>query len=122
MERVDGRGKLIHGWAPQEKILAHASVGGFLSHCGWNSTLEALWAGKPIAAWPLAVEQRLNARLLLITEWPGSCWCFKCADVSWGWLLQVFGERIENCGGGAQGRRWHGGQSGGDARHICAHE
>jgi len=64
MERVARRGKLIHGWAPQEAILAHASVGGFLSHCGWNSTLEALWAGKPIAAWPLAVEQRLTARYL----------------------------------------------------------
>lgn len=64
MERVEGQGKLIHGWAPQEKILAHESVGGFMSHCGWNSTLEALWAGKPIAAWPLAVEQRLNARYL----------------------------------------------------------
>lgn len=62
LERVEGRGKLIHGWAPQEKILAHEAVGAFMSHCGWNSSLEALWAGKPLIAWPLAVEQRLTAR------------------------------------------------------------
>lgn len=62
MERIEGRGRLITQWAPQQLILSHRSVGGFMSHCGWNSTLEALWAGKPIVAWPCAIDQELTAR------------------------------------------------------------
>ncbi|KAL2905714.1 UDP-glycosyltransferase 71A15 [Bienertia sinuspersici] len=60
LERTADRGKII-GWAPQVSILGHSSVGGFVSHCGWNSTLESLWFGVPIAAWPLYAEQQLNA-------------------------------------------------------------
>lgn len=56
----EGRG-LVCGWAPQVEILAHKGVGAFVSHCGWNSTLESLWFGKPIVAWPLYAEQRGNA-------------------------------------------------------------
>ncbi|OQV17724.1 putative UDP-glycosyltransferase 72B1 [Hypsibius exemplaris] len=52
-------------WAPQKLILSHASVGVFLSHCGWNSTLEGLASGKPIVAWPMFVDQLLNAQLIL---------------------------------------------------------
>ncbi|XP_057492261.1 anthocyanidin 3-O-glucosyltransferase 5-like [Actinidia eriantha] len=51
-------------WAPQMRILTHPSVGGFLSHCGWNSTLESLTNGVPIVAWPLYAEQRMNAVVL----------------------------------------------------------
>ncbi|KAL6178682.1 hypothetical protein ACLB2K_050200 [Fragaria x ananassa] len=40
--KVGKRGLVIHGWAPQLLILSHASAGGFISHCGWNSTLEAV--------------------------------------------------------------------------------
>nr|GMD57002.1 anthocyanidin 3-O-glucosyltransferase 5-like [Ipomoea batatas] len=45
-------------------ILKHPSTGGFLSHCGWNSTLESIKHGVPIIAWPLYAEQRQNATLL----------------------------------------------------------
>ncbi|XP_030462629.2 anthocyanidin 3-O-glucosyltransferase 5-like [Syzygium oleosum] len=55
---------ILPSWAPQVEILSHPSVGGFLSHCGWNSTLESIANGVPMIAWPLYAEQRLNAMLL----------------------------------------------------------
>uniref|UniRef100_A0A7N0TYK4 Glycosyltransferase n=1 Tax=Kalanchoe fedtschenkoi TaxID=63787 RepID=A0A7N0TYK4_KALFE len=60
LARTEGRG-LICGWAPQAKILAHKSVGGFVTHCGWNSILESIWFGVPTATWPLYAEQQVNA-------------------------------------------------------------
>ena len=59
LDRTAGIGKVI-GWAPQRAILAHPSIGGFVSHCGWNSILESLSYGVPIAAWPMYAEQQLN--------------------------------------------------------------
>ncbi|KNA13960.1 hypothetical protein SOVF_111860 [Spinacia oleracea] len=64
MTRTRNSGKVIPMWAPQTEILAHSSVGGFLSHCGWNSTLESLVNGVPIIAWPLYAEQNMNAALV----------------------------------------------------------
>lgn len=64
LERTAGVGKVI-GWAPQKEVLAHAAVGAFVSHCGWNSVLESLWFGVPIVAWPMYAEQHLNAFLLV---------------------------------------------------------
>ncbi|KAI3747260.1 hypothetical protein L6452_09713 [Arctium lappa] len=52
---------LVCGWAPQVSVLAHGAIGGFVSHCGWNSILESIWYGVPIATWPLYGEQQLNA-------------------------------------------------------------
>jgi UDP:flavonoid glycosyltransferase YjiC (YdhE family) len=52
---------MICGWAPQVEVLAHKAVGGFVSHCGWNSILESLWHGVPIAVWPMYAEQQINA-------------------------------------------------------------
>ncbi|KAG0543351.1 hypothetical protein BDA96_02G182900 [Sorghum bicolor] len=60
-ERTRGTGLVVPQWAPQVEILGHRAVGGFLSHCGWNSSLETVSSGVPVLAWPLFAEQRMNA-------------------------------------------------------------
>ncbi|XP_030536068.2 UDP-glycosyltransferase 89B2-like [Rhodamnia argentea] len=63
--RTAGRGLVIRGWAPQVMILRHRSVGGFLTHCGWNSVLEAISAGVAMLTWPMGADQYAGAKLLV---------------------------------------------------------
>lgn len=67
LDRTKDRGHVVKLWAPQIEVLGHESIGGFVTHCGWNSTLEAVCAGVPMVAWPLYAEQRFN-RVLLVEE------------------------------------------------------
>ncbi|GMH19633.1 hypothetical protein Nepgr_021474 [Nepenthes gracilis] len=65
LERVKERGLVVRSWAPQMEVLSHDSVGGFVTHCGWNSVVEAVWNGVPMVAWPLYAEQKLNKVFLV---------------------------------------------------------
>lgn len=55
---------LVVGWCPQLEVLNHESVGCFVTHCGWNSTLEALSLGVPMVTLPLWVDQTTNAKYI----------------------------------------------------------
>lgn len=56
---------LIVSWCPQLEVLAHKSLGCFITHCGWNSTLEALSLGVPMIAMPQWTDQSTNAKFVM---------------------------------------------------------
>ncbi|KAJ1383853.1 UDP-glucuronosyl/UDP-glucosyltransferase [Sesbania bispinosa] len=69
LERVfkQGRGRVV-SWAPQTEILQHKSVGCFITHCGWNSTLEALQCQKKLLCYPVAGDQFVNC-VYIVQVW-----------------------------------------------------
>ncbi|KAF3648683.1 putative mitochondrial saccharopine dehydrogenase-like oxidoreductase-like [Capsicum annuum] len=85
LERIKGKthGMVVREWVKQEEILSHPAIGGFFSHCGWNSVMEAAQRGVPMLAWALHGDQRFNAEVVEkagLGLWPKH----------WGWL----GERL----------------------------
>lgn len=73
VERVGMRGFVVMEWVEQEVILNHPAVVGFLSHCGWNSMMEAAAVGVRVLAWPRGGDQRVNAAVVAesgVGIWP----------------------------------------------------
>lgn len=68
MEKEEGeKGRSYYkvvSWAPQQEVLNHRAVGGFLSHGGWNSILESIVAGVPMICWPYFADQTINSRFV----------------------------------------------------------
>ncbi|KAK1421601.1 hypothetical protein QVD17_24070 [Tagetes erecta] len=83
----ENRGLIIEKWAAQMEILSHKAVGGFMTHCGWNSVLEALSCGVVMLGWPMAAEQFYNAKMMV--EIVGVC-----VEVARGTSFEVWSEDL----------------------------
>ncbi|CAL5353203.1 unnamed protein product [Camellia sinensis] len=59
---------LLVPWCDQLKVLCHSSVGGFWSHCGWNSTKEGVFAGLPFLTYPIFWDQIPNSKTI-VEDW-----------------------------------------------------
>ncbi|PKU75035.1 UDP-glycosyltransferase 88A1 [Dendrobium catenatum] len=71
--RMEGRGLVVREWVEQVVVLSHRAVAGFLSHCGWNSVMEAVATGVTVLAWPRTADQRVNAAVVArrgVGVWP----------------------------------------------------
>ncbi|KAG6402588.1 hypothetical protein SASPL_134785 [Salvia splendens] len=66
-EGVRGRGRVVVGWASQERILRHPSVGGFVSHCGWSSVNESVYYGVPVVGMPVNANMFVDVKMLAET-------------------------------------------------------
>ncbi|XP_060212450.1 UDP-glycosyltransferase 86A1-like [Lycium barbarum] len=59
---------LVVPWCSQIDVISHPAIGGFLTHCGWNSVLESIWCKVPMLCFPIFTDQLTNRRLV-VSEW-----------------------------------------------------
>uniref|UniRef100_A0A803PGZ3 Glycosyltransferase n=1 Tax=Cannabis sativa TaxID=3483 RepID=A0A803PGZ3_CANSA len=92
IEKIKGKGLVVKQWVNQGEILGHRAIGGFMSHCGWNSIVEAAAHGVKILAWPLHGDQGINAEVVRASGlgvWVES-WGLGCGEIK----SDEIGERV----------------------------
>ena len=68
LKEICGDKGLVLSWCDQLRVLLHPAIGGFWSHCGWNSTKEGLFAGIPFLTYPILMDQPLNSKIM-VEDW-----------------------------------------------------
>ncbi|XP_021733458.1 UDP-glycosyltransferase 74G1-like [Chenopodium quinoa] len=63
IDETSGQG-LVVGWTSQLEVLSHEAIGCFVTHCGFNSILEALSIGVPVVGVPQCFDQGTNAKFV----------------------------------------------------------
>ncbi|GAB4851793.1 hypothetical protein Ancab_031192 [Ancistrocladus abbreviatus] len=96
LAETTGRG-LLASWCDQESVLGHSSIKGFMTHCGWNSTIETISSGVPMLCWPFFADQVTN------------CWycCHKlgiCIELSHDVRRDEVEKKVRELMEGAKGR------------------
>ncbi|KAG9451450.1 hypothetical protein H6P81_011415 [Aristolochia fimbriata] len=101
LREVEGRGRFAR-WCAQEEVLAHPSVGCFLTHSGWNSTLESVSCGVPMICWPFFAEQQMNCRFGCV-KWGVAMEMGKCVRRKE--VESLVREMMGTSGGGEKGEK-----------------